>query len=147
MMTVTLYKNVSDKRVLNKNITEIKSVNAFLYEPCDIDNPIFKLSYDNDILSCNYLSAFGNYYFCELEFQQGGIVLLKCQKDVLMSNADDIKNIVGTVVRQEHVGMTTIPDTNILIQNNYSLECYRFQDAPFIPSQQSTFVLQVVGGK
>lgn len=147
MMTATLYNNTSDKRRLTKQITEIKEVNVFLFEPCELDNPVFKLKYDESMIHCNYVKAFGFYYFAEIEFQPGGICYLHCHKDALMSNHDAILNLNCEISRQENYGFTRIPDSNILLQNDFSIDAYRFTQNPFTPSQHSTFVLQVVGGK
>lgn len=147
MMQLTLYHNNSDKRFLTKQISEIKTVNVFLFEPCELDKPVFKLKYDDSVLNCNYLYAFGAYYFCEIEFQPGGICFLHCHKDVLMSNREKLIDKKFEIVRQEKYGFSLLSDTNIMMQNNFYIDSYRFTDNPFTPSLHSTFVLQVVGGK
>ncbi len=146
-MTITLYNNTSDKRCLMKQITPIKDVEVSLYEPCELDNPVFKLKYDDSLINCNYVYAFGFYYFAEIEFQSGCVCYLHCHKDALMSNRETLLNKKFEISRQENYGFTTIPDTNILLQNDFYIDTYRFEQNPFTPSQHSTFVLQVVGGK
>lgn len=147
IMTITLYNNTSDKRCLTKQITPIKDVDVSLYEPCELDNPVFKLKYDDSLINCNYVNAFGFYYFAEIEFQSGCVCYLHCHKDALMSNRETLLHKKFEISRQENYGFTTIPDTNILLQNDFYMDVYRFDANPFTPSLYSTFVLQVVGGK
>lgn len=147
MINIVLYTNVSDKRCMTKQLTKIRDVNATLLEPCELDNPVFKLKYTETMVNCNYVYAFGAYYFCMLEFQVGGMCLLRCHKDVMMSNREALLNKKFEISRQENYGFTTIPDTDILLQNDYYIDSYQFKQNPFTPSMHSTFVLQVVGGK
>lgn len=145
MMQVTLYHNTSDKRCLTKQITEIKTVNVFLFEPCELDNPVFKLKYDDSVLNCNYLYAFGAYYFCEIEFQPGCICYLRCHKDVLMTNRDALLNLNCEISRQEHSGLTLVPDSQIMIQNYDVINVYRFNN--YFDTQLGQYIMQVIGGK
>ena len=145
MMQVTLYHNTSDKRCLTKQISEIKTVNVFLFEPCELDNPVFKLKYDDSVLNCNYLYAFGAYYFCEIEFQPGGICYLRCHKDVLMSNRAALLNLNCEISRQENSGLTLVPDSQIMIQNYDVINVYQFNN--YFDTTLGQYVMQVIGGK
>lgn len=145
MMLVTLYHNTSDKRCLTKQISEIKDVNVFLFEPCELDKPVFKLKYDDTILNCNYLYTFGVYYFCEIEFQTGGICFLRCHKDVLMSNRDALLNLNCEITRQEHSGLTLVPDSQIMIQNYDVINVYSFSN--YFDTTLGQYIMQVIGGK
>ena len=145
MMIVTLYHNTSDKRCLTKQISEIKEVNVFLFEPCELDNPVFKLSFDDTLLNCNYLYAFGAYYFCEIEFQPGCICYLRCHKDVLMSNRDNVLNLNCEITRQEHSGLTLVPDSQIMIQNYDVINVYSFSN--YFDTTLGQYIMQVIGGK
>ena len=62
-MTVTLYKNTSDKRNLNKVIFEIKSVSATAKGEINIISPTLILEYFSTDFNYCYISDFNRYYF------------------------------------------------------------------------------------
>ena len=116
-----------------------------MFEPCELDNPVFKLSFDDTLLNCNYLYAFGAYYFCEIEFQPGCICYLRCHKDVLMSNRDNVLNLNCEITRQEHSGLTLVPDSQIMIQNYDVINVYSFSN--YFDTTLGQYIMQVIGGK
>lgn len=145
MINIVLFNNTSDKRCLTKNLTELVNVNASVIEECDLDNPVFKLKFTEPMLRCNYVYAFGYYYFCTLEFQIGGMCYLRCHKDALMSNRDALLNLNCEISRQEHSGLTLVPDSQIMIQNYDVINVYRFNN--YFDTQLGQYVMQVIGGK
>ena len=66
----------------------------------DILNPVFKV---NTVVTDNYCSAFGRYYFIEsIEGCRGGHSLVSCHVDVLYTYKDAILGLECLVERNEH---------------------------------------------
>ena len=61
-MTVTLYKNTSDKRNLNKVISEIKSVSATAKGDINIISPTLIIQYFNTDFNYCYISELNRFY-------------------------------------------------------------------------------------
>lgn len=103
-MTIQMYKNNSDENVINKDKKQIKSVNAKLFEPCDILNPILILDASNDLFQCNYIfiSKFGRFYFVNnITIINGGMMRLSCSVDALESWWSSLKSIKQNIIRNE----------------------------------------------
>ena len=64
-MTITLFKTADDKRVVNKTLTELITVDCNVYHNCDIYSPNLLLEYNDDIYDANYMyiPTFKRYYF------------------------------------------------------------------------------------
>lgn len=101
-MTITLYINSSDKRVVNKSITKIKDVTGSIKTDCSLTNPQLELAYDAGILNCNYvyIPDFGRYYYCKVTASSQR-VFLDCSCDVLKSFVEQVKNSNCIVRRSE----------------------------------------------
>ena len=88
-MTIRLYNNTSDARVLNKNITKIGSdITCNPTDECTVEDPSSKLLIDNSFISANYLFVveWNRYYFIKgRTILNGQHMLVDCHIDVLMS--------------------------------------------------------------
>lgn len=83
----------------------------------------------------------------------GGQIMIRADEDVLTSNADQIRDIVGTVGRQESAGMREkyLPDPKMLKKSKIYTYTIKFSENPFVLGdgslgQQVHYVLAVVGG-
>lgn len=124
---LNMYKNTSDNRVINKNITAL-AANI----PCSFKNdvnamsPIIIISPDAYNSACNYvyLSDTNRYYdVVDVIFSQQRVELvLSC--DVLMSFKDDIKKASAVCVRSSNRFNNYFQDnqTTILTYNNYYIK-------------------------
>lgn len=105
-MHITLFKNESDNRVLNKTIKDSRVISGVLKDECSIVNPVFKISgiYPSYLNGYNYL-LYGElnrfYYIDNIVYLNGGLIELHCTIDVLMSYKDKITELVALVERQE----------------------------------------------
>ena len=104
-MTIKLYNNLSDKMVMDKNITQKgSSVTGTLREDCSIINPIIKMSaIGNYLLSSNYayIQEFGRYYYITNIICVGDLFEVHMHVDVLMSFKSGIRSNEAVVARQE----------------------------------------------
>ena len=65
-MTVTLYNNSSDPRVLRKSISKIGSdLTVQITDNCSVENPVFRLAISDDKINANYLyvGKWKKYYY------------------------------------------------------------------------------------
>lgn len=88
-MSITLkcYKYSGNPKRINKDglLTGEKTKTCTVKEILNIMNPVFYLEYDPDLLTYNYCSAFGRYYFMKPEVDPGGSMRLHCVEDYLYS--------------------------------------------------------------
>lgn len=99
-MTVTLYNNSSDPRVLHKALTKLGSdLSVQITDNCSVENPVFRLALSDDKINANYLyvnkwKKF--YYITSRDILNGKEIILNCHIDVLMSfqNAIEKTNII-----------------------------------------------------
>lgn len=113
-MTAILYKNTSSSKTLNKNLVEIGRTNLTLYEMSDLINPRFKLKHKT---TANYLYVENmGYYYIHNQILGNQCCYLVCEKDVLMSNKNEILNLECFILRNEHEYNLDIPDNLLPLQ-------------------------------
>lgn len=114
-MRITLYQNYSDKRVLNKSLTELEHHEGEIIEG-SLLNPVIRLKSTSNAINANYLycDITGRYYFItDYEMLRGQIIIIKCSIDVLFTYKEQIKALNATMIRNEHIGINYIPDNNL----------------------------------
>lgn len=115
-MRITFYRNLSDKRFLNKNIVVQETVdNAILLDDnIDISAPHFRIK-DIAINTYNYcyVPDFGRYYYISnpVSAKYNNITDIACEVDVLMSFRNDIMTCDGIVERSTNEGNVLIADS------------------------------------
>lgn len=109
-MTITLYANRSDERKVNKNLTELGTVNCLWKNEGDLINPLLVLDTStienlSPLWTCNYcyISTFDRFYFTKIEPNRGHTVNIKCSIDVLYTWSDKILNSTQFVERTTRV--------------------------------------------
>lgn len=113
-MNAILYTNKSSSKTLNKNLVEIGRTNLTLYEMSDLINPRFKLKNKTD---ANYLYVENlGYYYIHNQILGNQCCYLACEKDVLMSNKNEILNLDCFVLRNENEYNLDIPDNLLPLQ-------------------------------
>lgn len=150
-----------DPRTLDKRPSFTSSqpatVSAQIKDACSIMQPTFILTAAAvDLVGYNYLhvASWGRYYFIRnIITMPGSRVELQCREDVLTSNADAIKEITGTVGRQEAASMRDpyLQDPKMLRKAKTYTENLHFDKDPFTLGDgafgdQVHYILAVVGG-
>lgn len=105
-MTIKLYNNLSDKIVVDKNITQLGTdLTGTLRENCSVIDPVIKVEgiVGSNLPSTNYayISEFGRYYYITNIVCVGKLFELHMHVDVLMSYRSDIRSNSAVVSRQE----------------------------------------------
>lgn len=121
-MIVDFYSNLSDNRVVSKNLSLMKEgVNFILKMPTNSDSPQLDLKKDDDILNSNYcyIRDFGKYYFIEsIDFVEGGRIIINCHIDVLQTFGDEIRSLYTFVERQEFKYNPYIVDPELPVKSS-----------------------------
>lgn len=145
-MTIKLYHNDSDKRTVNKTLTNEGSLTgATIIDDTTILNPRLKVR-DNGIIMVQYnycyIADFKRYYYITNVTVSNGYIIIDCKVDVLMSYANEIKACTGVIARQENVWSGYLDDSeNFTNQyNNVSLKAFT---SPF--SKTLSYILLVNG--
>lgn len=145
-MTITLYHNDSDKRTVNKTLTNAGALSgAVIIDDTSILSPRLKVR-DNGIIAVQYnycyIADFKRYYYITDITVSNGYIYLDCKVDVLMSYANEIKACTGVLARQENIWSGYLDDSeNYTNQyNNVSLKAFT---SPF--SKTLSYILLVNG--
>lgn len=151
-MKLTLYKNASDKRKLKKNITEVVAFDSgvFLKDNCSIIDPVLKIS---GLTSANvadinyaYISSFDRYYYVnDITFTNNNVCEMSLHVDVLGSFSKSIKNANCIFENASSSYNLYVPDSNIAIRSDETIQAYNFPNKPF-SNQQMHLVLTTAGG-
>lgn len=148
-MRVILYNTTSDNRVLSKNITLIKEIDAELKDANNVISPILKIQRFEGWEKVNYIyiKSFNRYYYVNTIKQLlGNTILLDCSVDVLMSNKNAIKNLTCIVDKQEN-SSTTYSD-KYLDDGSFVTECRTFNSILNFPTgfnDDGEFILITAG--
>ena len=113
-MELILYKFIGNDKKIDKPEPGENAITlqGHLRESCDIKNPIITVSYNAEILKCNYakITAFDKtrYYFVKKTIN-GKTIELSLLQDVLKTYAEDIKKASAFAIRSSQ-GSYYIPD-------------------------------------
>lgn len=122
-MILNLYRNLSDERVINKTITDLKQLTGQLYMPTDILNPQITVDLFPGIFTYNYayIPAFERYYFInDINISEGSHVTLTLSVDVLETWWNKgLGDSTQNVIRQENNYNMYIPDNRITLTGRY----------------------------
>ena len=105
-MTIKLYNNLSDKIVVDKNITQLGTdLTGTLRENCSVIDPVIKVEgiVGSNLPATNYayISEFARYYYITNIVCVGNLFELHMHVDVLMSYRGDIRSNSAVISRQE----------------------------------------------
>lgn len=145
-MIATFYENLSDNRVVDKDLRTMKdNIPIILKDDTDILKPTFILQYDEDILNSNYIyvTELKRYYYVENITLSQKRMYVTASVDVLNTYKDDILNLKAVVKRQENRYNTYLND------ENYKALEYSFIHTLKFPSgfNVQSYILAICGGE
>ena len=147
-MTVTLMKNSSDRKALDKNLTTITTVTANPLEDCDILKPRLVLRYNASIELINfmYIPEFQRYYFASCKVQPGGQIEITGEIDYLTTYKNAIKNTKVLLDRtaKEELSSLYFADENIRKYSYERTQNFLFPNNPL--NRDGYCVLITAGG-
>ena len=145
-MTIKLYHNDSDKRTVNKTLTNEGSLaGAVIIDETSILAPRLKVR-DNGIIMVQYnycyIADFKRYYYITDITVSNGYILIDCKVDVLMSYAQEIKACNAVIKRQQNLCNYYLDD-----EQYKAYEYSRIQTKEFPNGfTQNSLLLAVSGG-
>ena len=148
-MRVILYNTTSDNRVLSKNISLIKEIDAELKDANNVISPTLKIQRFEGWKKVNYIyiESFNRYYYVNTIKQLlGNTLLLDCNVAVLMSNKNAIRNLTCIIDKQEN-SATTYSD-KYLDDGSFITECRTFNSILNFPqgfNDAGEFILITAG--
>lgn len=103
-MILDLYKNYSDKNVVDKSITQIgTSISGTLREDCSVINPVISIEGLSDLgVNYAYITEFGRYYYINNIVCKGNLYELHMHVDVLKTYAAGIRQNNAVISRQQN---------------------------------------------
>lgn len=144
MGKVIFYKNSSDNRVLDKNVTQLKEyADVKFKDNSSIMEPELILSTNANVFSANYcwIEAFSRFYFItNVEVSQQHIIV-RCKIDVLYTYKDEIESMYGYIRRSASLKNLYIQDNQKTQQANY-MPAYKYY---FNGSDVSNYVIKEAG--
>ena len=145
-MTIDLYQNLSDSKVVDKKLTLLKTLeNVKLLDEFDVLNPRLKVSRETfaDLYDkCNYcfISDFNRFYFVEKSLESN-FVYLRCGVDVRRSFSDALRGLTCTVTRNENLKNGYLYDNNYSVYAYEQIVCKNFP----VAIQNDSIILMTVG--
>lgn len=145
-MKLKLYNNLSDKIVVDKNITQLgNTLNGTLRENCSVIDPIIKVEgiVGSNLTKCNYayIEEFGRYYYVTNIVCVGNLFELHMHVDVLMTYRRSIRSNSAVVSRQEKLYNLYLQDGVFKEQANPHYEIKKFPSG----FTSFNFILAVAG--
>lgn len=142
-MNITFYQNKSDPRTVNKDITEVISMEGSFRSAVDVTAPVFTIK-AGDLLNVNYcyIEKFGRFYYVEnIKAVVTGLYEISCKVDVLMTYKEQFLPISAIIEKQESEYNLYLNDGTFKVYQNPMLATINF---PAGFSAQS-YVLAVAG--
>lgn len=149
-VTVKLYNNASDNRVVHKAITQIGTDRTCqITENCDVTNPRIILNMNAGDISANYMyiQDFNRYYYITgITILNGNQTEITGHCDVLMSFWNSFKNSQCTAGRSSSNYDDYIDDPMVTIKETYRTESRRLS-GEFTPTAAgSNHYVLTIGG-
>jgi hypothetical protein len=137
------YRNNSDKRVINKDLTLLASDDTTtIFGDNSILSPMLRCK---DYHGANYLkiAQFDRYYFITNVVWSKGYYYISCDVDVLYTYRDAINNMSVCVTRSESENNTLITDTCLPISKNKEVTIKKFGNN-VISNKTEKYVIGVI---
>lgn len=121
----------SDKRMLDKSITDNFTLTGTLRNECSILNPVILIEKNlGDLATCNYMTipAFGNrsYFINDIISIRNGLVEVHGHVDVLTTYKEAIRKNSGITFRQESDWNLYLDDGSFKVYQNPRIQTLEF---------------------
>lgn len=151
-MQINFYNTANNNKDLVKDLSNVVKIiqDAGVYNECSVMNPVLLLNYDSNIVKNSnyfYIPEWDTYYFMnhDIKALPGGRMIISGHEDVLMSNADIIRNLNVYAIRSASNRNPNLPDSKIPMEVQRNCQTIAFNASPF-QGYGYNFVLQVIGG-
>ena len=145
MITIKLYNNLSDKIVVDKNISQLLEMTGSLKDESSVTNPIILIeTNDLNVIKSNYMyiGAFGRYYYTTCKVIKTGLVEISGIVDVLMSFKTALLQLKAVIYRQENEWNLYLNDGTFKYYQNPKIITKKFPNG----FNTYNYVLALAGG-
>ena len=148
-MQINLYNNQSENNKIDKRLTQIKTLQAYLKEQTSALDIILEIQHDNSVLNTAnyvYIPMLKRYYFVvDKDIVTNGICQLLCHTDVLESFKSDIKTlqVIADKTQESDTADLFIDDNSFVTENRLVNDIYNF---PGGFNNNGEYILITVGG-
>lgn len=114
-MQVELCQNLSEKNIINKNISLIDTASCTIKGPLSVENPVLILDYDSDLQNINYIKIADferSYFITDIVNLTGHRYQITCKSDVLESFKDEIMGLQVIIDKQQN-----LTDVNLFLDD------------------------------
>lgn len=132
-MTLTLYKCMDEKNVINKTMTDSLVITGILKEPVSLLNPVIKVNKNTAILSKNYcyVTELSRFYFIN-EIELSGVYYeLTLSVDPLETFKAEFMDTVQVISRQEYKFEYGLVDSEIPLLTDKTYQIKKIGTTPF----------------
>ncbi len=146
-MTIQFMVNNSDNNVLDKVLTTKKTVEVQVTEDLDVLNNSFLVSYDEDIINCNYLynDLLKRYYFIDsVTVINGQFLRINCSLDSLYTYRYSIRQQAGILNRQNKICNLYLQDDEIATNSYRQTVTKLFPSQPFDVANSKYILLTTI---
>ena len=144
-MTLTLYRNDSEKNAVTKSLTELQTMTGTLKNGTSIIDPTILVSDNTTIDGLNYckIDEFNRYYFInDIKSVNNNLWEIYCHVDVLQSFAAEIRAQSGIVARQEYYYNMYLNDGNTFqVYQNPQIATIKFPNG----FNSNNFIIAIAG--
>lgn len=143
-MIIRLYQTSDDNSVISKNLTnELTLENVVIKHNIDILNPSFFVTTNENLSNYNYcfIERYGRYYYLSVESENNNVWRLNGKVDVLKTYESSIRNLYGTITRNENLYNGYLNDGEFIATNYRQIVTKKFPNA----MENDTFILMTVG--
>lgn len=144
-MEIILYYNDSEKIKLDKELTQIGTIEGRLFQNTSITNPIIMFDLDTTVFSANYLyiPQFNRYYFItDIVNVSANKWQIQARVDVLTSFKSAIRENTAIIERQENEYNLYLDDKYYRAYQNEDVQYKKFSGS--LPTDK--YILVVNGG-
>lgn len=151
-MTLKFYNNTSDNNVVDKEISQLFSIDGTLRQPCSILNPVITIARDTlDVVKCNYMYSqdFKRYYYItDIVSINNKLWEIHCRVDVLMTYKDEFLPLNALINRQATEANLYLADGTVPLLPQKIIETVPISGMNFSTNSigtNTTIVLATVG--
>ena len=139
-MIIKCFNNLSPKNKISKNLTLVKEISGDFNGELLNSSP--KIIINENTLDFDYIQVENNFYFInDYNIFRNGIIILDCEKDVLMSNKHFILNQYGILNKSECKYNSYLSDnTDVLNKKQVMTKSFNFNF-----SDTNNFILITAG--
>lgn len=144
MSSIKLYKSLSDPRSVSKNLTGEAVYDFIPRGAFSATGGVARIQTATNLSAYNYayIEDFGRYYFIDsITAERADLWSFQLRTDVLMTYADSIRALTGTVDRQEHLRNGYLQDAQYQAKQYRQITAHAFPNA----MTNDTIILMTVG--